>query len=71
MIKSGAKLKRFLGPDEAEFVVLWLDLGHSLEEVGEAMGMTIAHVRCYLQSRPETRTARRRLEQRVAFQRVG
>lgn len=61
--------KRVLFPIEAEFVVLWLDLGCSVREVGTVMGMTMPHVRCYLHSRPTTRTARRRLEQRAAFQR--
>lgn len=59
--------KRVLWPDEAEFVVLWLDLGFSLHEVGAAMGMTVRHVYCYLSTRPTKRSARRRLEQRSVF----
>lgn len=63
--------KRVLWPDEAEFVVLWLDLGFSLQEVGAAMGMTVRHVYCYLSTRPAKRGARRRLEQRSVFQRAA
>lgn len=68
---SGARRaeERKLWPDEAEFVVLWLELGFSLERVAAVMDMTLPHARHFLQGQPRKPSARKRLEQRSAFAR--
>lgn len=61
--------ERKLWPDEAEFVVLWLEVGFSLEQVATVMDMTLPHARHFLQGQPRKPSARKRLEQRSAFAR--
>jgi hypothetical protein len=70
---SGAKRaeERKLWPDEAEFVVLWLAVGYSLERVATVMDMTLEHARHFLPGSPQKPSARLRLEQRSAFSRRG
>lgn len=66
---SGAP-ERVLWPDEAEFVVLWLDVGFPLRQVAAAMGMTLKHAYHFQSGRTRKPAARKRLEQRVSFQRT-
>ncbi len=63
--------ERKLWPDEAEFVVLWLEVGYSLERVATVMEMTLPHARHFLPGQPRKPAARKRLEQRSAFARSG
>jgi hypothetical protein len=63
--------ERKLWPDEAEFVVLWLEVGYSLERVATVMDMTLSHARHFLPGQPSNPAARKRLEQRSAFARPG
>lgn len=67
---SGAP-ERKLWPDEAEFVVLWLEVGFTLREVAASMEMTVQHARHFLPGRIRKPRARKRLEQRCAFSVVG
>jgi hypothetical protein len=63
--------ERKLWPDEAEFVVLWLEVGFSLERVATVMDMTLPHARHFLRGQLRKPEARKRLEQRSAFARSG
>lgn len=61
--------ERKLWPDEAEFVLLWLEVGYSLERVATVMDMTLQHARRFLPGQLRMPAARKRLEQRSAFAR--
>ncbi len=63
--------ERKLWPDEAEFVVLWLEVGYSLERVATVFDMTLPHARHFMPGQPRKPEARKRLEQRSAFARPG
>lgn len=63
--------ERKLWPDEAEFVVLRLEVGYSLERVATVFDMTLPHARHFPPGQPQKPEARKRLEQRSAFSRRG
>lgn len=69
--RSPDRPKRTLWPEEAEFVVLWLDMGFPLRKVASVMEMSIEHARHFLHGRARKPAARKRLEQRSAFARSG